>query len=111
MITPPWKAEGAYFGEGPNGERVCRGARLGRYNSDPRGYDGQKLHLRRVPICSQGYDPGGAYWGHSGTGNHVYAAWNNSGAWWCWAKGRPPAKLTIRVSLANPHAPKFYDGD
>jgi len=32
-----------------------------------------RLHLQRVPINSQGYDPGGAYWG---TGQPLYVAFD-----------------------------------
>lgn len=38
--------------------------------------DLEKVHLRRVPINSQGYDPGGAYWG---IGIPLWCAWTASG--------------------------------
>ena len=40
-----------------------RGAPMGRIEYLPRHYNGERLHLRRVPLNSGGYDPGGAYWG------------------------------------------------
>lgn len=42
-----------------------RGAPMGRPEYLPRHYNGERLHLRRVPLNSGGYDPGGAYWGTS----------------------------------------------
>ena len=39
------------------------GAQMGRRTINANNYSGERLHLRRVPIDSGGYDPGGAYWG------------------------------------------------
>ena len=48
------------------------GAQMGRRDLNAINYDGGKLHLRRVPLDSGGYDPGGAYWG---TGTPLWCAW------------------------------------
>lgn len=39
------------------------GAQMGRHGGHPGNEPEGKLYLRRVPINSGGYDPGGAYWG------------------------------------------------
>lgn len=54
-----------------------RGAPMGRgCTMDPE--TDTKLHLRRVPIDSGGYDPGGVYWGIADAKhgvNPLYCAW------------------------------------
>lgn len=63
-------SNGMIYGLGPNGERICAGARMGRRNILPHDLPPQdarkeyKLHLQRMPLDSGGYDSGGAYWGH-----------------------------------------------
>lgn len=51
------------------------GAPMGRRESLPRHYNGERLHLRRVPLNSGGYDPGGAYWGK---GAPLYCAYGHT---------------------------------
>lgn len=51
------------------------GAPMGRPEYLPRHYNGERLHLRRVPLNSGGYDPGGAYWG---TGLPLYCAYGHT---------------------------------
>ena len=51
------------------------GAPMGRPEYLPRHYNGERLHLRRVPLNSGGYDPGGAYWGH---GLPLYCAYGDT---------------------------------
>ena len=70
---------------------------MGRRNIIPRDYDGEKLHLRQVPI-HQGYDPGGAYWGN---GTPLYCAWGESAT----------EKMEIYVRAANRNAAKVAIGE
>jgi hypothetical protein len=39
------------------------GAQMGRRSINANNYNGERLHLRQVPVDGGGYDPGGAYWG------------------------------------------------
>lgn len=52
------------YGVGPNGERICRGAQMGRPNRLPMDR-AQPLKLRLVllPFVDGCYDRWGAYWG------------------------------------------------
>lgn len=74
-MKPPYTTNGLIYGYGPNNETVCRGSAMGRANCIPADYNGEKLHLRRVPLNSGGYDPGGAYWG---TGTPLYCAYGET---------------------------------
>jgi len=71
-MKPPYLENGATYCEGSDGERICTGSMMGRRNIIPDDYDGEKLHLRRVPFVDSCYDQGGAYWG--GPAN-LYCAW------------------------------------
>lgn len=51
------------------------GAQMGRKSDLPEGFSGI-LYLRKVSIGSDGYDPGGAYWG---TGNDLYCIFDDEG--------------------------------
>lgn len=67
------------------------GASMGR-----RGYTSctpSNLHLQRVPIDSQGYDQGGAYWG---LGVPLYCAWNNGFEAYVRAESRKAAMALIK---------------
>lgn len=48
---------------------------MSRAKCIPNDYGGEKLHLRRVPLDSGGYDPGGAYWGK---GTPLYCAYGET---------------------------------
>jgi hypothetical protein len=52
------------YGTGPNGERICCGAQMGRANSFPeyRNFP-VKLRMKRLRFVDGDYDQGGAYWG------------------------------------------------
>lgn len=44
---------------------TSRGAPMGRPNALSLDYTPKSIKLFRVHLCSQGYDDGGAYWGHT----------------------------------------------
>jgi hypothetical protein len=69
---------GYYYGEGPDGRRVCRGAMTGRRDTVPENASAiGKLRLVRLRLTDGGcYDSGGAYWGQGHDGSAMY-----------WAKG------------------------
>lgn len=69
------------------------GAPMGRTEYLPRHYNGERLHLRRVPLNSGGYDPGGAYWG---TGLPLYCAYGHT----CGGIGEPVELYTRATSHA-----------
>ena len=50
------------------------GASMGRRDIITEPLTVKKLHLQRVRLDSDGYDPGGAYWGH---GAPLYVAWRD----------------------------------
>lgn len=76
------------------------GAPFGR--SGQRFDDCEKVRLRRVPINSGGYDPGGAYWG---LGGPLWCAWTESGGvLYTRARDRAEAKEKLESN------PLFADG-
>ena len=62
-MKPPYKLPGTTGFVTESGDWQCTGAMMGRRDCIPDDYNGEKLHLRKVPLDSGGYDPGGAYWG------------------------------------------------
>lgn len=79
---------------------------MGRANVIPADYAGERMRLRRIPMVDGGaYDQGGAYWGISSAGNHVYCAWGSTEtatlAVYVWAKHRRAAKRAVRTVLAS----------
>ena len=77
--TLPWRANGARYGIGLNGERICLGALMGRADAIPAdAATVRKLRLVRLRPSGLGdYDQGGAYWG--GMYQHpVYCAFGES---------------------------------
>lgn len=75
-----------------------RGAPMGRVS---RIFDaGQpcKLFLRRIYLDAQGYDNGGAYWGH---GTPLYVAFSGMTTIFLRAHTRQEAKAQLRQTLPN----------
>jgi hypothetical protein len=106
---------GLDYGEGPAGERVCRGAQMGRPNIIPHNLNHTdaepvRLRLERLRWVDGDYDQGGAYWGHSNDPKDVsygnmYCAW---GKWtvnmvfvqvFVRATNRADAKVLVRNSI------------
>jgi len=81
------------------------GAQMGRRSDPPMDYTGERLRLRRVPLNSGGYDPGGAYWG---TGGPLWCAWSDGFEFYTRASSREGAKAGL-AGYVKPYAtPKFY---
>ena len=75
------------------------GAPMGRPSVyHPGNYDAAptKLYLRAIRLNSQGYDPGGAYWGHGGW---IWEAWDAEGS----------VYLTGRVYQGSPERKATYE--
>jgi hypothetical protein len=69
----------------------CRyGAPMGR-RDDMIDY-GARLYLRRVPLDSGGYDPGGAYWG---LGSPLWAYGDGEG--WCFIRASSRRKAAALI--------------
>lgn len=71
------------------------GDRFGAYMGRPpkEGEPTSRLYLRRIPIDSGGYDPGGAYWG---LGAPLYEAFDDSGGFYWTERGtRESVKASI----------------
>lgn len=101
----PWQTDGAYYGYGPNGERHCRGARMGRPTilpADPK--TPIKLRMEHLRFNSGNcYDEGGAYWGSP---DNLYCAYADRVQIFERAASRDLAKAKIREQLP---AAKFYN--
>lgn len=82
------------------------GSSMGRRNGTSERLDVKLLHVERVPINSQGYDPGGAYWG---TGRPLYVAWGEGpeydAEYFVRAANRQEAKEAAAIVFPNA---KFY---
>ena len=99
---PPFLRDGAHYGTDHNGREVSRGARMGRSTRvDASRYDGSKLRLVQVAVDSQGYDLGGAYWGHGR--EPLWCAFVQGGAIeiFTHAKDRYKAKKNVRAVLCS----------
>lgn len=107
-LSLPWHANGLRYCAGPDGERICTGAAMGRRNAVPPDVSTvRKLHLRRVPLSDGGcYDKGGAYWGQ---GAPLWCAFGESdteqAVIYFRAATRDAAKITARQTFPNA---KFY---
>lgn len=64
-MKPPKLSNGIRYTYGPDGERICIGASMGRRNHLPPDPTAPiKLNLYRLRMTDGGaYDEGGAYWG------------------------------------------------
>lgn len=96
----PWKANGHRYCSGPDGERICLGAMMGRANEiPPDAHTIRKLRLVRVrPSDGGDYDQGGAYWGDIWS-RPLYCAFGDSdteqAVFWVRAPNREEAKRKI----------------
>ena len=84
------------------------GAPMGRHlGPDFLSPEAGKIHLRRVPLNSGGYDRGGAYWG---LGQPIWHAMDQDGNEVCFrAPSREAAKRHIRETYVDETIPcRFY---
>ncbi len=100
--------DGAYYGEGPDGKRVCRGARMGRRDILPDDHEEPvRLRIRALKLVDGCYDEGGAYWGGPTLENRawMYCAWGDSEEVqvqvFVRAISRKQAKEKVREELPN----------
>lgn len=107
MKKPPYHANGATYFTDANGIRVCTGSQMGRRTFIPDDYNGERLHLRRVPFVDYDYDPGGAYWG--GT-SPLYCAWgcSQTEAVEVYTRADNRADAKARIAAMLPHPPCFF---
>lgn len=95
---------GMDYGEGPDGMRICRGAKLGHANQLPDDTTAPvRLHLEKLRIDSGGYDQSGCYWGLPGN-EYVYCAWGAEDKpifVFNWARNRKTAKALVRGKIRN----------
>lgn len=79
------------------------GAPMGRPSRFNLDTDAGRIHLRRVPLNSGGYDAGGAYWGH---GAPLWVAMDQDGTTFYFrARNRDAAKATVREDMPDA---RFY---
>lgn len=93
-------SNGHYYGEDSQGNRVCRGARMGRLDTLPEDPKAPvKLRLERLKWYDGDYDAGGAYWG-GGSGSDIYCAWTPEGTEvFVRAVNRHQAKTQVKAVL------------
>lgn len=109
MTTIPLRklSNGLRYGTGPDGNRVCLGAYMGRGNVVPDDHDTvRKMRLTRLRMYDYAYDSGGAYWGQ---GIPLYWAYGDSDTEQaeCFVRGntREEAKRLVRETFPNA---RFY---
>lgn len=99
----PWKRNGLTGFFNANNEWQCTGSMMGRQDSIPVDYNGEKLRVRRVPLDSGGYDAGGAYWG---IGSPLYCAFGETATEQLYAfvraASRKEAIAKIQTLITNP---------
>lgn len=109
MKTPtphrfPWQADGLRRSYLPNGQRICRGAQMGRpsvEDGDPEAV--KRLHLRRVPL-PDGYDAGGAYWGSDRVCQPLFCAFTADHAFVSYFRARDRREACQLARERHPHA-------
>jgi hypothetical protein len=90
----PYHKNGMHYGFGPDGQRICLGARMGRSNMLPENPEAPvRLSLAHVPFYDGVYDKGGAYWGSPA---NLWCAWNKTTQVFTRARGREEAIRLIR---------------
>lgn len=105
---PPYHANGATYFTNEHGERICTGSQMGRRSIIPDDYNGERLHLRRVPLYDGAYDRGGAYWG---IGFHaLYCAWGYTAteAVEVYMRADNRADAKARIASLLPAQPCFF---
>lgn len=83
------------------------GAPMGRFNKIIDQYKGLftkpcgRVYLQRVQLDKDGYDKGGAYWGH--TLDHLYVSWSDNlcVVQYVYAQNRESAKEIIKEAWPN----------
>lgn len=106
MAQPSTTPDLGWMGDPKRGASLGRPQRLGSaLHRDNRIL----FHLARIRLDRGGYDPGGAYWGHSG---ELYEAWDDHGEAYMtfrvypqWGGGREAAKAQVRLTYPNA---RFY---
>jgi hypothetical protein len=100
--------DGTEYGTGADGQRIVRGAMMGRCNLLPDDLDAPcKLRLIKLSINAGGYDEGGAYWGHASNGARIYWAHRAPSAGlseinlFAWAPSRKEARNLVTVILPS----------
>ena len=102
-------ASGMDYGYDNQGNKICRGAQMGRCNRLPLQFMGTnaepvKLQMERLRWVCYDYDTGGAYWGRS-NGDFIFCAWKDNAKVFVRANTRNQAKQLVREHF--PKA-KFY---
>ena len=72
---PP--SSGQSYGYDGDGNRFCRGAKMGRHHALLDFEEPRNIRLFKMALDSGGYDDGGAYWG---IGEPIYIAEDKDGA-------------------------------
>jgi hypothetical protein len=102
-MKPPYTRDGTTGFITEKGDWQCTGSMMGRASCIPDDYNGEKLHLRRVPLDSGGYDPGGAYFGQ---GTPLYCAFGETETEQLYAfvraASRKEAIAKIATAINNP---------
>jgi len=76
MSTKLKLPSGIDYGIGNNGERICRGACMGRRDTMPDDpCQTIKLRVEKLRWVDGDYDQEGAYWGYT-RGTAIYCAWD-----------------------------------
>ena len=94
-------SSGMDYGIGANGEKICRGAKMGRPNILPLDINAPiKLRLEKLRLVDGDYDVEGCYWGGS-AGSFIYCAWLPTIQIFVRAKNREAAKQLVKEELYN----------
>jgi len=89
------------YGIGANGEKICRGAQMGRPNILPQDIKAAiKLQMVRLKWIDGDFDAGGAYFG-GGRGDFIYCAYAAGVQIFVRSANRNDAKAEIRAFLPN----------
>lgn len=100
-------SSGIDYGIGANGEKICRGAKMGRPNILPPDLNAPiKLRMEKLKWVDGDYDIAGCYWG-GGSGDFIYCAWADNVQIFVRAKSRKEAKELVRVWVELPNATFF----
>jgi hypothetical protein len=95
--------DGMDYGYDDKGNKICRGARMGRMSILPDNKEASvKLRMEKLKWSCGDYDQGGAYWGRSGY-DSIYCAWlpNSNIKIFVRASNREQAKNLVIEDLPN----------
>ena len=94
-------SNGMDYGIGNNGEKICRGSKMGRPNILPADCNAPiKLRLEKLKWVDHDYDIAGCYWG-GGSGDFIYCAWISTIQIFVRAENREAAKQLVKEKLSN----------